>query len=783
MATADEYAAWIVANPGKRGSPEFETVVQAYEQAKAEESGSMTDQATMMAAGEVSEEPQGRGIIGGIVEAVTGRERATEATRTLPEWTSMPELNTFSFQSAKTGLGTLLAGPEQIVQIVQANFPGTEVMQDEKGNFIMRSSIDGKDYAIPPGFSMGDVPRAAAGLAAFTPAGRSATILGGGAKAAATQAGIEASQVATGAELRPAEQALNIGMAGATQAAVPTVVRAVGAAREPVERMIRGAPEAPRVEPTMGQPAPVGGVPGGTIGTEELVGVAGMAAQRSAIPGRQTRAMEVLAGETAPDPKVLEAARRLNIEEFLQPDHVTTNQVYREFAQAVKSVPGSEARRLELQGLEQVGKRANDLIDEIGGTRDYSTLSDRVQKAMQSQVDELNGKIDTLYKDVIEKAIPKRVEVSADNILSMIRQRADDLGGFQNLSAIEKEIFGKLAPRQVKVDGIDVQKLPTYALLDDVRKDIGSAYKQQGPFKDADRASLDRLYGALSADQMAVAARYGADDALRAANQGVQLRKAVEKDMTALFGKQLHLSMVSGIEGAIKGLAKGDEKKLINLLKAVPKDMRQEVVASGLKTAFGRAAMDKPIGFNEFATWYQGLLENKQAYSALMTNLPPGARKQLSDLYRVSNSVAKASRERIATGRIQAVSDQLRNADSMIGTILETAKRGAIITTMETGARAVGLPGAGVSAWVASALTKQKTSKQKAADALLSSPEFSQATKLAAQGQTDAAAKSLAKSRTFTKFAKEMGMPKEMGWKTQWILRSMQTERQLAEEQ
>jgi len=38
MATADEYAAWIVANANKRGTPEFNTVAQAYEEAKAEES-------------------------------------------------------------------------------------------------------------------------------------------------------------------------------------------------------------------------------------------------------------------------------------------------------------------------------------------------------------------------------------------------------------------------------------------------------------------------------------------------------------------------------------------------------------------------------------------------------------------------------------------------------------------------------------------------------------------------------------------------------------------------
>jgi hypothetical protein len=722
---------------------------------------------------------QGRGLLGSITEAITGRERATEATQTLPEWTTMPELNSFSFQSALTGLGTLLAGPEEVVQVVQANFPGTEVFQDEKGNFIMRSSIDGRDYAIPPGFSVGDIPRAVGGLAAFTPAGRATTVLGAGAKSAATQAAIEASQTLAGSQQGLPQMAMETGIAGAGGAAVPAVVRTVQAARQPIQRLMGAEPP---VAPT------VGAIPeAGRMATEELAQTTVRAGERSVVPGRQTRAMEVLAGETAPDSKVVEAARRLGIEEFLQPDHVTTNQVYRELAQAVKSVPGSEARRREIEGLNNIGRRANDLIDEIGGTRDYSTLGARVQASMQNQVDELSKKTDSLFNDVINKAIPKRAEVSPDSILTYLRTRADDVGGFQNLSSTEKEIYRKLAPKRVKQkvgdQTVDVDKLPTYALLDDVRKDIGSAYKQSGPFKDADRAELDRIYGLLSQDQAAVAAQFGVDDALKAANQAVQLRKGIERDMTALFGKQLHQSMAGDIEGAIKALAKGDEKKLIGLIKAVPKDMRQEVVASGIKTAFGRAAMDRPISFNDFSTWYQGLLENKQAYSALMSNLPPGARKQLSDLYRVSNSIAKASKERIVTGRIQAVSQELQNADSMIGTILDVAKRGAVVTTLEAAARAIGLPGAGVSAWVASALTKDKTSKQKAADALLSSQEFMQASKLASQGQTEAAAKSLARSRAFDRFSKEMGMPREMDWKTQWILRSMQTERQLADEE
>lgn len=44
MATADQYAAWIVSNAAKRGTPEFDTVAQAYQLAKSEETTAVTQQ-------------------------------------------------------------------------------------------------------------------------------------------------------------------------------------------------------------------------------------------------------------------------------------------------------------------------------------------------------------------------------------------------------------------------------------------------------------------------------------------------------------------------------------------------------------------------------------------------------------------------------------------------------------------------------------------------------------------------------------------------------------------
>jgi hypothetical protein len=76
-------------------------------------------------------EPPKMGFFEGIAESITGRARATPETQALPEWTSMPELNQMSVASFKTALGTLMSNPKETVQILQANFPGVQVRQDE----------------------------------------------------------------------------------------------------------------------------------------------------------------------------------------------------------------------------------------------------------------------------------------------------------------------------------------------------------------------------------------------------------------------------------------------------------------------------------------------------------------------------------------------------------------------------------------------------------------------------------------------------------------------------
>jgi hypothetical protein len=172
-------------------------------------------------------------------------------------------------------------------------------------------------------------------------------------------------------------------------------------------------------------------------------------------------------------------------------------------------------------------------------------------------------------------------------------------------------------------------------------------------------------------------------------------------------------------------LTKGDSQKLVKLLQAIPVDLRQSVAASGLNTAFGKANQNGALNFNTYANFYEGLLQNKQAYAALMNNLPQPSRKALSDLYRVSKGVRNATRERITTGRIQSIQKDLQGVDTLASNLFGVAKRAAFGLPIEGAMMAMGVPpGYGLVSGITSALTKGKPDIAKKADELLNSPAF-----------------------------------------------------------
>lgn len=484
--------------------------------------------------------------------------------------------------------------------------------------------------------------------------------------------------------------------------------------------------------------------------------------------GKST-AMQTLAEQGAPDEETLAAAKRLGIEDNLQPDHLTANQAYRELAQAIKSTPGSLARSDEMQGLEQVGQRAAQIIEKAGGTRDLSDLSSQVKSTLMGMQQQLDQKAEALYQG-LKADVPPKMPAPADQVLSFIQQRADELGGAQNLSPMERQIMAKLSPKEqpVMVNGQQVNprdigmepqfQQPSYALLDDVRKDIGNGLRNAGVFKDEDVGLKKKLYGLASEDQRSALAGSGIPDALErfdTARATVQMRKSVEDDLTSLFGKQLGDSLVGKLGTAFAALPKGDESQFVKLMQSIPPSMRQQVTASGLGYAFGKATKNGELNFKTYADWMDGLKKNSATFSAVMGNLPSEARQQLLDLAKVSRGISNATRENITTGRIMAAREELNaHADGLVSKVMDTARRAAVSrvgTTISTvaGAHVGGPIGAGIGHAVMSALSRGKPDVMKAADELIISPEFQALAKGATAPQQ---IRAVANSSIFRKF-------------------------------
>lgn len=500
-------------------------------------------------------------------------------------------------------------------------------------------------------------------------------------------------------------------------------------------------------------------------------------AKAAARGGEESSAMKTLATQASPDPKIVEAAKRLGIEEHLQPDHVSSNQAFRELAQAVKSVPGSTARAAEIQGLEAVAQKADDLVSSLGG-KSPGNIDASVRSKMSSTIDELETKANELY-DTLRANVNAKTETPAENVLSFIRNKADDLGGEQNLSQLEQTVLAKLGPKQVKDAAGNVvgTKQPTYALVDDVRKAVGEAARGKGAdaFKDADRGLAKKLYSLLEDDQGSVLRQLGMEDTFNAARAAVKMRKGVEDDMMSIFGKNLQKSMVDQLTGAMRSLSKGDSAKLNKLIAAIPEDMRKDVVASGLTSAFNRANSSKPINFSSYTDWYEGLLKNKPAMTALMTNLPSEARKNLSDLYRVSKGIRDSvSRERITTGRLQVVKEELTGGETLMQRMIEAAKPTGAKLATEAVTTMFGAPGAGLGAAFVQGMTK-KTDTLLAADAVFASHQFRKlAAEAAAKGEPSASSiRSLIMLPSFKKFANKVQLPNDPASLERWVRNSM----------
>lgn len=758
------------------------------------------------------------GFLESVGEMVTGSRRATQATQTLPEWTAMPELNQMSVASFKTALGTLLSNPSETVQILQANFPGVQVRQDENGNFILRSSVNQQEYAIPPGISVGDIPRILGGFLAFTPAGRATTIPGAVSAGAGTQAVIEATQAGTGGRFDTGEVGMAGVAGGAGQVLQRTVQAAVPAAKQAVQRVTgrraapttaapaaaapaaRPAAPAARIEPTL-EPMPAPAAPAAAaaqaVPEQPIVQAAAQAVPEQPVAQVATEAFEEvgdlvrkasgsgpgsaaakakLADIAQVNPDARAAAERLGMD--LPFDVFSDNPQVRAAVGLTRSVAGGEAEAAWVNTVRNAITKADDVVQQF----DAAFIEGRPAPGATSQriLDSLKGTQAQLAKDAsaiyqrVDETIPKTSTVQFPRLTQTLDEVLAEVGE-KGLTAQEKKLY-ELA----------TDPNATYGRLLREKNLIGQAVAgKESPYGNMDAASLKRLYAALAEDQLANVGTIGGDalrQELRAANLLTAKKKALENRIVGAFGKEIDGSVATLMQSAIKSAAKGDAAQFNKLMKVVPPELRKETIATALASvsSSARAGQEGAFGFAEFAKTYRGLRANPPVYKQVIEILGKDADPVLRDLFEISRRITDARAQVLTTGKANQALVEALKAEGLVGNVMQSTMAQRAVT----GAASV-IPGGGfVAPDIVQFMSKGNADAVKAAGKLFASDDFQ---KLAIEAATKAepstaALRRTAMSKAFGDFAKAAKLPQSLDARVQWLQSAVQTGRQFEQE-
>ena len=725
-----------------------------------------------------------KAIPGQVAEAFTGRERETATTQALPDWAGMPELNEFSVASAKTGLGTMLSDPAETVQVIQANFPGVRVRKDEKGNFVMRSSRDGKEYAYKPGFRISDIPRALGGIAAFTPAGRVASIGGAALAGGATQAGIEATQEATGGSFNPGEVALAGGLGAAGQVvsrAGGAVSRGVAervAARRAIRAQPRAAPVAPVAAPPVAAPPVAVAASVAPLAPEAASAQVGKLINKASGSGIGSGAARVKLAEIASvNPEAKAAAERLGIE--LPADVFSDSPQVREAVGLTRAIAGSDASASWDTAVTQAIDRADDVMAQfdtafVEGGPSIGAVSQKVRDSLTAERSGLSTQAQRLYSQV-DEAVPKETAIDMPRLRSTLAEVTGEVGE------------GGMTAQESRLAKMIDDGAVTYGRLIREKNLIGKALaNKESPYGSLDEATLKRLYGALAEDQLEAVGAIGGDalrQQLRTANLIYAKERGLGKRIVQAFGEDIDGSIANVMRNAITSGAKGDSAGFAKLLKVVPEDLRRETVATALAsvTRSNRGKARGGFGFDEFAKTYRGLRSNPPVYSEIVKTLGPESDKVLRDLYEVSQRITTARANATIAGKSNRVLVDSMKAEGLAEKVL----RSTTMRTMGTGAAAMaGGPMAAMGAsTLASVLQSGKKDAIKAAGDLFRSDEFQ---KLAIEAATQpevslSAMRRLATSAPFARMARAAKLPNSLDARVQWIQSGLMTAENLGE--
>ena len=685
---------------------------------------------------------EGMGFFGKMRESFTGTARETGATESAFNYTDMPEV--IEGLGATGGVGKSVFGnamiaqaaPEEMAAIISAQYPDVEVTQDIKGNYLMKSGVDGKTYAIKPGFEFEDAQRlvtqalitapaaAATAFVATATAGITIPALVGLGVYGLTSYGYQKIQESMGGELNKADVLIDAitppGMDIAAKAARPVLGKIVSNVIQPARDAFSR---------TFNKYNP----PANTVTVPALSDVQLGELFREAADGSVDAQLR-LADYSQPDAAVIGAAEQLGIGDFLQPDHVSTSVEFIQVLQTLKGTRGFGATAGEQKALKAVVERATQAVLDLGAEADKGVFSNRVYTNATNQLtdikegaDELWTKFRTAIGDEngfieVGSGSNKRMEpnlavteYNPGSLLTNLEAKLARENGittqidpfelrFINTFKPQEEmreipqfyktgdekgqpIYDSKGKQKVKLEPTGGLVLPNLQMLETFRRDLTAAMQSPHLFPNSNERLLSDLYKNVLEEERAlldVAFSLNRDDSFKTSSilENFDMARATSRfgfgmqdDIQSIFGKTLDKYFVPTVTAQMGALQEGNAKGFNEFLQAIPAEDRQYTLLNGLNMFLGKNNKDGKLNFNTYVKWWDGLRSQGESFKLVKDTLSEDQFQTFENIYLVSRSISNALKEKpIGGATLQKEAIAAITAEKLTTAIVEGAK-------------------------------------------------------------------------------------------------------------
>lgn len=484
--------------------------------------------------------------------------------------------------------------------------------------------------------------------------------------------------------------------------------------------------------------------------------------------GGSGRAKDLLAEMASVNPEAKAAADRLGIS--LPVDVFSDSPQVMAAIGLTRSQVGSEAESAWRTTVRNAAEKADDVLNQfdtvlIEGGPSTAVVSQKIKDSLTNSRKQLSEESKSLYSQVDDE-VPKSASASMNNLKTTLDEITAEVGQ-AGMTAQEKRMLTMIS-----------DEVPTYGRLIREKGLIGKALAgKESPYGSMEEATLKRLYGALSADQLESVSIYGGEELakkLQAADALYTKERKLGKAIVETFGKDIEGGIGKKLQSAMTTAAKSDEGAFKRLIEVVPEDLRKETIATALSSVVrsARGSEAGGFGFSEYAKIYKGLRENPEVYGQVVKYLGKESGDVLRDLYEVSKRVTDARANVITTGKANQAILQGMVAESLMGKVL-TSPVGRATTTM-AGAAAGGPIGAGAATMLSNLMTSTSKDHLAKAGKLFTSEKFQRlATEAATKPKVGMeVVNGVANDKAFIDFSKNIGL-KDFQERQAWILSAL----------